>query len=98
MAIIKVKPQVGEIACAHYPAFLDKYHNPMSLMYVGVIKWITKKNEVLIKDAPFAIPEWRIEWFTFGNIPVVNPRFNIIKINNENDQLIKDQRKQLKKN
>ena len=97
MSLIKVKPQVGEVASGIFPAFLDRYHNPVVMIYMGMIEKIEKNGEILIKDSPFAIPEWRIEWFSFGGIPMKNPRFNPIKIRNEDFQLITDQKNQLKK-
>jgi hypothetical protein len=97
MALIKVKPQIGEVASVHYPAFLDEYHNPIVLIFTGKITDVNSSREILIRDAPFHVPEWRIEWFTFGNIPINNPKFNILKINNENKRIIQKEIKKLQK-
>lgn len=95
MALIKAKPQIGEVASAHYPAFLDEYHNPIVLIFTGIIEDINSSREVLVRDAPFHVPDWRVEWFTFGNIPIGNTKFNILKINNENRRIIEEEKKKL---
>lgn len=97
MAIIKVKPQVGELGCVQYPATLDRYHNPISMVYVGLIEDINKNRDILIKDSPFFVPEWRMQWFSFGGVVVNNPKFNETKIRNEDYQRIMDLKKKLKK-
>lgn len=97
MALINVKPLVGEVAFGIFPAFLDKYHNAIVMIYTGLIDKIDNNGHVLIKDAPFAIPEWRIQWFTFGGIVINNTKFNIIKIRNEDSKLITEERNRLKK-
>ena len=97
MTIINVKPQIGEVASVHYPVVIDEYNNPIVLIFTNMIEDINSNKEVLIKDAPFYMPNWRIEWFTFGNIPVNNPHFNILKIHNENQRIIQQEIKNLRK-
>ena len=97
MAIVKVKPKIGDLACVRYPATLDKRHNPISMMYVDIIEDINKNRDIFIKDSPFFVPEWRMMWFTFGDVVVKNPKFNITKIKNEDYQRITDLKNKLRK-
>jgi hypothetical protein len=99
MALIKVKPQVGEIGSVFYPVFLDKYNRPMVLVYMGkIIDIDVLTGDILVKDAPFAVPEWRMQWFTFGGIPVQNPKFSLTKIENDNKMRLQKATKSIKRN
>jgi hypothetical protein len=89
MALIKVKPQVGEIGSVIYPVTFDKYNRPIVMIYMGKIIDIDKlTGDILVKDAPFSVPEWRMQWFTFGGIVVLNYKFNTTKIENENKLIL----------
>jgi len=97
MLSISVKPQIGEMACVHMPAFWNDFGNPVKYIHAGVINSVKKLTPgmlaILVSSTNQHIPEWRVEWFTFGGIIVQNLKFNPYKIVLEDKRILDNTKK-----
>lgn len=102
MPNIPVNIKKNEIVCAYMPPYWDNNSNTARIdTVVGLVDDV-KRNAypqtdlVLIQTYSTYIPDWRIEWFTFGGVDIRNKRFDPMRVNAENTQILYKMRKSVK--
>jgi len=90
---IQVELAVGSIATALLPVRRRQGNRAILEMIQGEVVRITKKRDVTMKcvdivtqqTVNYNVAEFRVLEFTFGGIPVVNPKFDRPRIEKEDN-------------